>query len=99
MAGLFNAVLLHLVAARGTAGIPLQPVLETVHLSSLDSEEDADTRGNVGGWARRLQTAQGGPGAKSASRSHSLRVLSVKPCGEDGPQHGSVEHGESAPGS
>lgn len=44
LAGLFNAVLLRLVAARGTAGIPLQPVLETVHLSSLDAEEDADTR-------------------------------------------------------
>lgn len=96
LAGLFNAVLLRLVAARGTAGIPLQPVLETVHLSSLDAEEDADTRGNVGGWARRLQTARGGPGAESTSRSHSLRVLSVKPCGEDGPQPGSVEHRESA---
>lgn len=42
--GLFNAVLLRLVAARGTAESPLQPVLEAVHLSSLDTEEDADTQ-------------------------------------------------------
>ncbi|KAI4590180.1 hypothetical protein MJG53_001229 [Ovis ammon polii x Ovis aries] len=42
--GLFNAVLLRLVAARGAAGSPLQPVLEAVHLSSLDTEEDADTQ-------------------------------------------------------
>ncbi|XP_068831564.1 nucleolar pre-ribosomal-associated protein 1 [Capricornis sumatraensis] len=42
--GLFNAVLLRLVAARGAAGSPLQPVLEAVHLSSLDAEEDADTQ-------------------------------------------------------
>lgn len=99
LAGLSNAVLLRLVAARGPVGSPLQPVLEAVHLSSLDAEEDADTRGNVGGWARRLQTAWGGLGAGSTPRSHSLRALSVKPYGEDGPQHGSGEHRESASGS
>lgn len=81
LAGLFNAVLLRLVAARGPVGSPLQPVLEAVHLSSLDAEEDADTRGNVGGWARRLQTAWGGLGAGSTPRSHSLRALPVKPWG------------------
>ena len=97
--GLFNAVLLRLVAARGTAESPLQPVLEAVHLSSLDTEEDADTQGNEGGWARRLQTLRGWPGAESTSCSHSLRALSVKPWGEDGPQHGCAEHGESALGS
>uniref|UniRef100_A0A452ESC1 URB1 ribosome biosis homolog n=1 Tax=Capra hircus TaxID=9925 RepID=A0A452ESC1_CAPHI len=42
--GLFNAVLLRLVAARGTAESPLQPVLEAIHLSSLDTEENADTQ-------------------------------------------------------
>uniref|UniRef100_A0A452ERG4 URB1 ribosome biosis homolog n=1 Tax=Capra hircus TaxID=9925 RepID=A0A452ERG4_CAPHI len=97
--GLFNAVLLRLVAARGTAESPLQPVLEAIHLSSLDTEENADTQGNKGGWARRLQTLRGWPGAESTSCSHSLRALSVKPWGEDGPQHGCAEHGESALGS
>ena len=47
LASLFNAVLLRLVAARGPVTSPLQPVLEAVHVSSLDAEEDADTRGNV----------------------------------------------------
>ncbi|XP_055273360.1 nucleolar pre-ribosomal-associated protein 1 [Moschus berezovskii] len=44
LAGLFNTVLLQLVVARGSAGSPLQPVLEAIHLSSLDAKEDAETR-------------------------------------------------------
>ncbi|XP_020764535.2 LOW QUALITY PROTEIN: nucleolar pre-ribosomal-associated protein 1 [Odocoileus virginianus] len=44
LAGLFNTVLLRLVAARGPVTSSLQPVLEAVHVSSLDTEEDADTQ-------------------------------------------------------
>ncbi|XP_061049977.1 nucleolar pre-ribosomal-associated protein 1 isoform X2 [Eubalaena glacialis] len=42
-AGLFNAVMLQLGAARGPAGSPYWPMLEAVHLSSLNAE-DAATR-------------------------------------------------------
>ena len=46
-AGLFNAVMLQLVAARGPAGSPYWPMLEAVHLSSLNAG-DAATRGKAG---------------------------------------------------
>ncbi|XP_057553181.1 nucleolar pre-ribosomal-associated protein 1 isoform X1 [Hippopotamus amphibius kiboko] len=42
-AGLFNAVMLQLVAARGPTGSPFPPMLKAVHLSSLNAE-DAATR-------------------------------------------------------
>eukprot|EP00069_Balaena_mysticetus_P009162 bmy_01195T0 len=42
-AGLFNAIMLQLGAARGPAGSPYWPMLEAVHLSSLNAE-DAATR-------------------------------------------------------